>query len=91
MAKDNEKAAKAAEKAARQAAGEDDDDDLYDEDAVLDPRDKAKLNKERELKSDLNNAADLLGAAALGGASHFSPTSLQPSHVTRPRHFVLRP
>ena len=46
----------------------DDEDDEYDEDAVLDPREKARRDKERELNEDLNNAADLLGAAALGGA-----------------------
>jgi len=66
-------AEKAAEKAARRAAGEDDDDDddaLYDDDAVLDPREKARLDRERELKADLSNAADLLGAAALGGTSN---------------------
>ncbi|PCH39397.1 translation initiation factor eIF3 subunit, partial [Wolfiporia cocos MD-104 SS10] len=54
-----------AEKAARAAAGDDD----YDEDAVLDPREKARLDRERELNADLSNAADLLGAAALGGTS----------------------
>ena len=46
-----------------------DDEDEYDEDAVLDPREKARRDKERELKADLSNAADLLGAAALGGMS----------------------
>ncbi|KAH9831546.1 translation initiation factor eIF3 subunit [Rhodofomes roseus] len=59
-------AEKEAARAARIAAGEDED---YDEDAVLDPREKMRLDKERELNSDLNNAADLLGAAALGGTS----------------------
>ncbi|KAI0342703.1 translation initiation factor eIF3 subunit [Trametopsis cervina] len=59
---------KLAEKAAAAAArGEEDDD--YDEDAVLDPREKARRDKERELNADLNNAAELLGAAALGGTS----------------------
>ena len=47
---------------------DDSDDDSYDSDAVLDPREKARQDKERELKADLNNAADLLGGAALGGA-----------------------
>jgi translation initiation factor 3 subunit J len=60
-------AQKEAEKAARKAYGE--DEDGYDSDAVLDPRARAKLDKEKELNSDLNNAADLLGAAALGGKS----------------------
>lgn len=62
--------AKLAEKAAEKAAAADEEDDIYDEDAVLDPREKARRDRERELKADLNNAADLLGAAALGGASH---------------------
>lgn len=49
--------------------GSDDEDDVeYDSDAVLDPREKARRDKERELNADLNNAADLFGAAALGGA-----------------------
>lgn len=59
-------AAKEAEKAAKTAAGEDSD-DVYDSDDVLDPREKARRDKEKELNADLNNAADLLGAAALGG------------------------
>ena len=45
-----------------------DDDDSDDSDDVLDPREKARQDKERELKADLNNAADLLGGTALGGA-----------------------
>lgn len=59
--------AKLAEKSALKAAQTSVDDDEYDEDAVLDPREKARLDREKELKADLNNAADLLGAAALGG------------------------
>ncbi|KZT67966.1 eukaryotic translation initiation factor 3 subunit J [Daedalea quercina L-15889] len=59
-------AEKEAARAARLAAGEEEE---YDEDAVLDPREKMRRDKERELNSDLNNAADLLGAAALGGTS----------------------
>ncbi|KAI0368019.1 translation initiation factor eIF3 subunit [Pilatotrama ljubarskyi] len=54
----------AAAKAAKAAA-----DDDYDEDAVLDPREKARRDKERELAADLNNAADLFGSVALGGTS----------------------
>lgn len=38
---------------------------------MLDPREKAKRDKEREVKADLKNAADLFGSAALGGESHF--------------------
>ncbi|KAI0067269.1 eukaryotic translation initiation factor 3 subunit J [Artomyces pyxidatus] len=60
-------AEKEAAKAAARAAGE--DSDAYDEDAVLDPREKARRDRERELQADLNNAADLFGAAALGGTS----------------------
>ena len=62
--------AKLAEKAALKAAqADEDDDDEYDEDAVLDPREKLRRDRERELNADLNNAAELFGAAALGGAS----------------------
>lgn len=61
-------AEKEAAKAARIAAGEDSDDD-YDSDQVLDPREKARRDKEKELNADLDNAASLLGSAALGGTS----------------------
>ena len=64
-------AEKEAAKAARKAAGEDSDEE-YDSDEVLDPREKARRDKERELKADLDNAAALLGSAALGGM-HNSP------------------
>ena len=57
--------AKLAEKEAAKAAAN--DDTPYDSDDVLDPREKARRDKEKELQADLNNAADLLGAAALGG------------------------
>lgn len=70
--------AKLAEKEAEKAAqknGEESSDE-YDSDAVLDPREKARRDKERELKADLNNAADLLGAAALGGTSSSELDSL---------------
>ena len=40
---------------------------MYNSDDVLDPREKARRDRERELNADLTNAADLLGAAALGG------------------------
>lgn len=60
--------AKLAEKEAIKASQKDED-DPYDSDAVLDPREKARLAKEKELNADLNNAADLFGAAALGGES----------------------
>ncbi|KAJ7285255.1 eukaryotic translation initiation factor 3 subunit J [Mycena rebaudengoi] len=67
-------AQKEAEKAARIEAGEDDDD--YDSDIVLDPREKLRRDKERELNADLNNAAELFGAAALGGTSSAELDSL---------------
>ena len=35
---------------------------------MLDPREKARRDKEKELAADLNNAADLFGSVALGGA-----------------------
>lgn len=62
--KGNIKAKLAEKEAAKRAAAENGGgDDLYDEDAVLDPREKARLDRERELKSDLDNAASLLGSA----------------------------
>jgi translation initiation factor 3 subunit J len=60
-------AEKEAAKAARRAAGEEDSDLEYDSDEVLDPREKARRDKEKELNSDLANAAALLGSAGLGG------------------------
>lgn len=68
-------AAKEAEKARRKAIGEDDDDE-YDSDEVLDPREKARRDKERQLQADLNNAAELFGAAALGGTCLIFPLNL---------------
>jgi len=53
--------AKLAEKEAARAAKSGDDDELYDEDTVLDPRAKALRDKEKELESDMKNAADLFG------------------------------
>lgn len=60
--------AKLAEKEAAKAARAEEKE--YDSDEVLDPREKARRDKERELNSDLNNAAELFGAAALGGKSY---------------------
>ncbi|KAF8910575.1 translation initiation factor eIF3 subunit-domain-containing protein [Gymnopilus junonius] len=62
-------AEKEAEKAAKKNGNGKAESDDYDSDTVLDPKEKAKRDRERELKADLNNAADLLGAAALGGTS----------------------
>ncbi len=62
----------AEKEAAKAAAGN--DDDIYDSDDVLDPREKARRAKEKELNADLSNAADLLGAAALGGNGHTPAT-----------------
>lgn len=39
----------------------------------MDPREKARRDKQRELDADLNNAADLLGSTALGGPSLLFP------------------
>ncbi|KAI8980018.1 eukaryotic translation initiation factor 3 subunit J [Trametes punicea] len=61
--------AKLAEKEATKATKAAVDEDEYDEDAVLDPREKARRDKERELAADLSNAADLFGSVALGGTS----------------------
>ncbi|KAH7913516.1 translation initiation factor eIF3 subunit [Hygrophoropsis aurantiaca] len=69
--------AKLAEKEAAKAARTAEGDDLeYDEDQVLDPREKARLDKEREIKADLDNAASLFGAAGLGGTSSSELDSL---------------
>lgn len=68
--------AKLAEKEAQKAlkdSDDDDSDDSDDSDVVLDPQEKLRQDRERELKADLNNAADLLGGAALGGAQLLSP------------------
>lgn len=46
------------------------DEDSYDEDAVLDPRAKALRDKQRELESDMKNAADLFGTDS-SGTPHF--------------------
>ncbi|KAI9567370.1 translation initiation factor eIF3 subunit [Boletus coccyginus] len=63
-------AEKEAEKAARAAReGDGDDSAEYDEDAVLDPRAKARLEKEREISADLENAASLFGSVGSGGSS----------------------
>lgn len=59
-------AEKEAARQARIAAG--DGDVEYDEDAVLDPRAKARLEKERELESDLHHAEELFGSATIKGA-----------------------
>ena len=69
--------AKLAEKAALKAAHDEEEDDVYDEDAVLDPREKARRERELELNADLNNAAELFGAAALGGVYSFVDVTLQ--------------
>ncbi|EJD06887.1 translation initiation factor eIF3 subunit, partial [Fomitiporia mediterranea MF3/22] len=61
---------KIAEKEALKAARKvESGDEVYDEDDVLDPREKARRDRELELKADLSNAADLFGATALGGTS----------------------
>jgi len=80
--------AKLAEKEAARAAQEAEGSDEYDEDAVLDPREKARLDKERELNADLSNAADLLGAAALGGTSSSELDSLISAQPRTKEDFV---
>ncbi|KAH9949991.1 translation initiation factor eIF3 subunit [Amylocystis lapponica] len=78
-------AEKEAAKAARKAAGEDTD---YDSDAVLDPREQQRINKERELNADLNNAAELFGAAALGGTTSSELDSLISAQPRTKEDFV---
>ena len=58
-------AEKEATRQARLAAGDGQVD--YDEDAVLDPRAKALLEKEREFESDLHNAKELFGSGPAKG------------------------
>ncbi|KAH9972199.1 eukaryotic translation initiation factor 3 subunit J, partial [Lactifluus volemus] len=62
-------AEKEAARQAMRAAGGDDSPVDYDEDAVLDPRTKARLEKERELESDLRNATELFGSTTIKGSS----------------------
>ena len=52
---------------------------------MLDPREKARLEKERELESDLLNAADLLDSTTLKGAS---PTSISRRDVIFPHTYM---
>ena len=75
-------AEKEAQKTLKKNSDDEESDDSYDSDAVLDPREKARQDKERELKADLNNAADLLGGAALGGAQIFVPFPSRPISMT---------
>jgi len=65
---------KLAEKeAARQARIASGDGDVeYDEDAVLDPRARARLEKERELESDLHHAKELFGSVTIKGACSYA-------------------
>jgi len=67
--------AKLAEKEAARAAKPADEDELYDEDAVLDPRTKALRDKQNELESDMKNAADLFGTDS-SGTPHSPPSIL---------------
>ena len=67
-------AEKEAERQARLAAGDGQAD--YDEDAVLDPRAKAQLEKQRELESDLHNATELFGASVSVKGAWYTRRSL---------------
>jgi translation initiation factor 3 subunit J len=58
--------AKIAEKEAAKALVKEADQDSELEDvAILDPAEKKRLDRERELKADLSNAADLFGTVAI--------------------------
>lgn len=46
-------------------------DDIYDESAVLNPREAALRARQKEVEADMNNAAELFGAAALGGTLEY--------------------
>lgn len=58
-------AEKEAEKAARIARGEYDEDELVE----MHPQERAKLDKEKEMQADLNNATDLLGGVSVGSCA----------------------
>ena len=80
-------AEKEAARRAQLAAGGSEAD--YDEDAVLDPREKARLEKERELESDLRNATELFGSTTIKSASppssrHFYLLLLTDAHTQAP-------
>jgi len=62
--KGNYKAKLAEKEAARTAKST--DDELFDEDAVLDPRAKALKEKQMELESDMKSAAELFGTDSSG-------------------------
>jgi len=57
-------AEKEAEKAARIERGEYDEEELVE----MHPRERALLDKERELQADLKSAADLFGGMAVGSS-----------------------
>ena len=60
--------AKIAEKEAAKALRNDAEEHSEVEDVtIVDPLEKKRLDKERELKADLSNAADLLGVATFDG------------------------
>jgi len=79
-------AEKEAEKAARRAAGEEEE-ESYDEDAVLNPREKALRDKQRELDADLKNAADLFGQTTVSDAPS-DLASLQKANPKTKEEFV---
>ncbi|KAI0267781.1 eukaryotic translation initiation factor 3 subunit J [Gloeopeniophorella convolvens] len=60
----------------------------YDEDAVLDPRAKARLEKEREIESDLHNATELFGGATIKGSSDADLDKLLKSNPKTKEEFI---
>lgn len=67
-------AEKEAQRAARLAAGE--IDDIYEEDEVLDPREKARQDREREINADLANAVELLSGTTINGPAKSGSSEL---------------
>lgn len=56
---------------------------------MLDPREKARRDKQREVDADLKNAADLLGAAALGGTLTLCITAIAQFDDLRKCRYIL--
>ena len=48
---------------------------MYDEDDVLDPREKARRDRERELNADLDNAVDLFSGSSINNSNPVSNTA----------------
>jgi len=79
-------ALKAAQKGAVFDNADDEDDD--DDDESVDYAEQRRIDKERELESDLHNATDLLGAAAIGGGANSELASLLAANPRSKEDFI---